>query len=1213
MEQIKPIENILSYRQFFRNIFLAIFFCFFTFENVFSQTEWECGTDANLSVISEPSRGLNCSNSGTDFMNKYRTPGYWTPNNSTPIKTILINYIICQDSSGGNAWQDTPAIRATINQMFDLVNQQYSNSQPKGYPSTCEPTVNYNPDTRIRFELNEVIFLQDNAFNALCAPGTAYVVDAYIRANYPNIKGAMNHIFTAGTCGPHLGYYSPYSGHSYVSSKMWHGSYMTHADYIRHLCHEYAHGLGSWHTYDFEDLQLSSFNFLDDVFGTCTEPSMSDSTAPCLLAIAPPPSGYVNAIKDCYFTPYTSGNPLMTGKVGDDMASAYISPKMQGRMHRVLSLYNNTWVLNGQAMHQYVKEKYSYAIPLEITSNETWDFAIKLYQDIVVKSGSTLTIQCEVKMPINGKIIVERGASLVIDGGVIDCGWDDAMWQGIEVWGNRNASQLTAGAQGKVIMKNNAIIENSIDGIVTIRKDSNGNLDWNYTGGIVQATNSEFLNCRNGATFLSYHNFHPTTENTMNNISFFKNCVFKTDAQLNDINRFPYAHVSMYDIVGLKISGCDFINTANDIANSGYRGRGILSYDTKFTVDDLCTSITLPCNTYKQNTFTDLDYGIYCSNANVFYAPYVNHAKFKGNRFDGIHLSGVYYATIQNCDFDVSSYFDYGGASGLYLDYCKYYTVQNNYFHTTESVGWVGIYVKDSKTGAHELYNNTFEGLHVGIEPLRDNSGISNFSDGLTMHCNVFTANLFDIAVTGYTNPALGKNSIASIQGLYIPASPNPLGLVRNTYSASCGSENQYFMYINEPKIVQHHANSEAYTRPTPQPSCSDNLVNVVNSGIGFNRSLHCPDLTHLNNTLLTAKIAQITGEINQLRQSYNNTIDEGNTNTLLNAIYSNMSPGSLKNLLISKSPYLSDAVLIAYLTKANTPPNGHVKEVIVANSPVTDAVKEKIDLLNLPPGIKNQINAAQTKNLSSRQFLEAQIVQLEYDKQLRVSDKIRYFLNDTLETNPLDSLIALIKQYPRSDNPCEIVSAYVTKGDYAKAQAVVDSLQAINQVDDFCAFQKILLQLNQSTEKCFKLQTDVVLKDKVEEIAADCTKDGCCNAQALLKQVFNYQYQELRMLPEENRSVLIETEQIPNVLENGLSIYPNPANDFVNIVFNDDEAESAVMEIKDVLGKTIETISLKVAESKMYDTQMLKGGVYFFTLYINNTIIENKKIVLVK
>jgi|JI9StandDraft_1071089.scaffolds.fasta_scaffold12703_2 hypothetical protein len=1207
MEQIKPIENILSYRHFFRSIFLAIFFCFFTFENALSQTIWECATPTDTNIISSPSRGQNCSNSGTDFLNKYRTPAYWIPNNATPIKTILVNYIICQDSGGGNAWEDTPAIRATINYMFELVNRQFANSQPKGYPSTCQPPINNISDTRIRFELNEIVFIQNSSYNILCSPGSANIVDTYIKANFPNLKGAINHIFTAGTCGSHLGYYDP--SYCYVSSKMYMGQYMIHPDYINHICHEYGHALGLQHTYDSEDRVISSFNFLDDIFGTCYEPYIGPI---CTATPSIPISGWVNYLPSCFFQPYTTGVPLLCGYAGDT-CSSYISPKSQGRMHRVLSLYNNSWLLNCQPMHQYVKEKYSYAIPLEITSNETWDFAIKLYQDIVVKSGSTLTIQCEVKMPINGKIIVERGATLVIDGGVIDCGWDNAMWQGIEVWGNRNASQLTAGAQGKVIMKNNAVIENSIDGIVTIRKDSSGNLDWNYTGGIVQATNSEFLNCRNGATFLSYHNFHPITGNTMNNISFFKNCVFKIDNQLKDITRIPDAGISMYDIVGLRILGCDFVNTTNDIVNSGRRGKGILSYDAKFTVDDLCTGTTFPCNTFKQNTFTDMEYGVYCSNANVFYAPYINHTKFKGNRFDGIHLSGVYYATIQNCDFDVSSYFDYGGASGLYLDYCKYYTVQNNYFHTTESVGWVGIYVKDSKTGAHELYNNTFEGLHVGIEPLRDNSGISNFSDGLTMHCNVFTSNQFDIAVTGYTNPALGKNSLAWIQGLNILTTPPGMALVRNTYSAACGSENQYFMVTNEPKVVQHHANSEAYTRPTPQPSCSDNLVNVVNSGIGFNRSLHCPDLTQLNNTLLTAKIAQTTGEINQLRQSYNNTIDGGNTNALLNAIYSNMSPGNLKNLLISKSPYLSDAVLMAYLTKTSTPPNGHIKEIVIANSPVTEAVKEKIDLLNLPPGIKNQINAAQTKNLSSRQFLEARIVQLEYDKQLRVSDKIRYFLNDTLETDPLDSLIALIKQYPRSDNPCEIVSAYVTKGDYTKAQAVVDSLQAINQVDDFCAFQKIILQLNQSTEKCFKLQTDAALKDKVEEIAGDCTKDGCCNAQALLKQVFNYQYQELRMLPEENRSVLIETEQIPNVLENGLSIYPNPANDFVNIVFNDDEAETAVMEIKDVLGKTIETIYLKVAESKMYDTQMLKGGVYFFTLYINDKVIENKKIVLVK
>ncbi len=1210
MKHKNLIEFVCFQRQTFRNFFLVAVFSFLQLV-VFSQTEWECGTPINSTVVSNPSRGQNCSNTSSDFLNKYQAAGFWAPNNSTPIKTILVNYIICQDGSGGNGWQDTPAIRASINYMLQLINRQFSSPQPKGYPSFCEPTINQITDTRIRFELNEIIFIQNSSFNVLCEYLSSDVVESYLRINYPQLKGSMNHIFTRGPALPNpdcvLGYYGVLGGNSYVSSLMWDGAYMIHPDYINHICHEYGHALGQFHIYNFEELQVSHPNFLDDVFGTCYEPNLGPI---CNYTPNAPSAGTVNYLPTCFFRQYTTGVPLMSGVAGDT-CSSYISPKVAGRMHRSLSMYNNVWLINNMPMHQYVKEKYSYAIPLEITSNETWDFAIKLYQDIVVKSGSTLTIQCEVKMPINGKIIVERGGTLVIDGGVIDCGWDDAMWQGIEVWGNRNASQLTAGAQGKVLMKNNAIIENSIDGIVTIRKDSNGNLDWNYTGGIVQATNSEFLNCRNGATFLSYHNFHPTTGNTMNNISFFKNCVFKIDAQLNDATKIPDSGISLYDIVGLRILGCDFINTTNDIVNSGRRGKGILSYDAKFTVEDLCTGITFPCNVFKQNTFTDLEYGVYCSNANVFYAPYINHAKFKGNRFDGVHLSGVYYPTIQNCDFDVSSYFDYGGAGGLYLDYCKYYTVQNNYFHTTEN-GWVGIYVKDSKTGAHELYNNTFEGLYVGIEPLHDNSGISNFADGLTMHCNVFTANQFDIAVTGYTSPTLGKNSIAWIQGL----SGTPLGasgLVRNTYSATCGSENQYFMYTNEPKVVQHHANAEAFTRPTPQPTCSDNLVNVVNSGIGFIRSEVCPDLTQLNNTLLTSKIAQSTGEINQLRQSYNSVIDGGNTNTLINAINSNLSVGNLKNLLISKSPYLSDAVLIAYLTKINTPPNGHLKEVIIANSPVTDVVKEKIDLLNLPPGIKNQINAAQTKSLSSRQFLEAQIVQLEYDKQLRVSDKIRYFLNDTLETHPIDSLIAIIKQYPRSDNPCEIVSAYVTKGDYVKAQAVVDSLQAINQVDDFCEFQKIILQLNQSTEKCFKLRTDVPLKDKVEEIAGDCTKDGCCNAQALLKQVFNYSYQELRMLPEENRSALIETELIPSMIENGLSIYPNPANDFVNIVFNDDEAEVAVMVIKDVLGKTIETISLKVAESKMYDTQILKGGVYFFTLYINDTIVENKKIVLVK
>lgn len=872
---------------------------------------------------------------------------------------------------------------------------------------------------------------------------------------------------------------------------------------------------------------------------------------------------------------------------------------------------------------------------LQINSNTIWNDAKSIEQNIHIASGATLTVKNILYIPSKGKIVVDRGGVLIIDGGKITntCG---NMWQGIEVWGDRTKSQLTAGAQGKVIMKNGAIIENAIDGIVTIKNNPSGP-DWSYTGGVVQAKDSKFINCYKGAVLLSYHNFHPVNTSTLlPNISYFRNCEFLTTGQVNAPANKPDAGIALYDIIGLNILGCDFKNTSPDAANSGIRGRGIVSYDAKFTVDDLCTSTTtIPCTSYKRSTFDGLKQGVHANNSNPLLAAKINHVIFSNNRLDCIYLAGMNYATVTNNDFNID-YNTPGSTTttcGLYLDFCKYYSVQNNNF-TQVSGGnaLVGIYVKDSKNGAHELYKNKFTNLWVGIMPLQNNAGekvvggarVLNLDDGLTMHCNEFVGNRYDIAIS---SPSVSSpSSIAYVQGELVvtgPGSIEPKALVRNIYSANCSpslTENKYYIknstYLTKPVI--HVSNQQAFTQPLPVPNslpqqmCSDLNVNVIPTTVLLSFLDDCPDNTILNNSILSAKIFQLGNEVDQQKIALTNLIDGGNTISLLNAINSNMSAGNLKNLLMSKSPYLSDAVLKAYLTKSSTPPNGHIKEVILANSPVTADVKQKVDLLNLPNGIQQQINAAQ-KGISARQAKEIHIIQLNYDKELAISDKIRYFLNDTIETNPVDSIIKVLKTYPRSENSCEIVGAYVTKGDFVKAQAVVDSLQAINQLDDFCQFQKLILQLNQTLEKCYKMQTDNVLKQQVEAAASDCTKDGCCNAQALLKQVFNYEYEELRMLPEEERSMQPYTEEETIEYTNGLSVYPNPANDLINFMFNSAEAESAIVEVRDVTGRLIESLQMKNGTTTQLNVSNYENAIYLLYLNINGNLVESKKLVIVK
>jgi hypothetical protein len=709
------------------------------FKNSFSQTPSPsgCGTDSITNTSGDPSRGVNCSSSGTDYTNKYRKPTYWVPDNNTPIKTILVNIIVCRDDLGNNGWQDTPQWRSDLDILYSRINGIYSNVQTKGYALTCEPSISNIIDTRIRFEINEVMFFNNSAWNSLCCTDAGTdAIDNYVRANYPNSRKAINHIFTASYCppGPYanaMGAYRTNGNYSYVvTNAMWDGTYyMTHWDYTAHFAHEYGHALGLSHTYDTEIRLISHYDFLDDNFGTCAEPS-----GPC---VGPSSSGNVGYLKQCFFSG-PSGNPLMCGKTlssGSTIASnTYISPKSAGRMHRALSMFNSNFGINDKPMHQYVKEQYSYYIPKEITTNETWDFAIQLYQDLTIKTGSTLTITCEVRMPKNGKIIVEPGAKLVLNGGVITCGWDDGMWQGIEVWGDRTKDQAFTN-QGYLVMQNGAIIEKAHLG-VTLSKGDEGYL---YNGGVIQATNSTFKNNRRSVEFKPYHS--PTGSADIN-LSYFNNCTFICDGPLQDVTTYtdPFGRqlgssdfVYLFDVTRVNFRGNTFINTGTFDAD--IRGRGINGQDASFNVTSLVTGTTTD-----KNEFIDLTEGI---RAFTKVSSAVKNAIILNCIFTNVYHGITGNIQFSNINTNIFNYIPTGtggsgpfgvDAWGIYMNGAKGFSISNsNVFNTTGTNNY-GVIVKNSAGFGGTVSQNTFNNLAVATQ-----TELNNPSLGIS--CNNYNTN----------------------------------------------------------------------------------------------------------------------------------------------------------------------------------------------------------------------------------------------------------------------------------------------------------------------------------------------------------------------------------------------------------------------------------------------------------------------------------------
>lgn len=216
-----------------------------------------------------------------------------------------------------------------------------------------------------------------------------------------------------------------------------------------------------------------------------------------------------------------------------------------------------------------------------VATNQIWDHNMRQYSNITVRTGATLTLKCKLLMPYNGVIKVERGAKLIIDGGEVyraNTCLPTEFWRGVAVAGNSAKAQPSASATlanddaGVVILINSGKIEGAVVGVTTQRIP--GLYEPQYWGGLVDANDFTFEDCRKGVEFMQY--------NYVNNSKFTKTRFLRTSSGSS------YAGVTIWDTDGLLFEECTFNNMVDN---------GIRSWDAVFTVN-------------KKNKFGGSDYGI---------------------------------------------------------------------------------------------------------------------------------------------------------------------------------------------------------------------------------------------------------------------------------------------------------------------------------------------------------------------------------------------------------------------------------------------------------------------------------------------------------------------------------------------------------------------------------------------------------------------------
>jgi len=181
-----------------------------------------------------------------------------------------------------------------------------------------------------------------------------------------------------------------------------------------------------------------------------------------------------------------------------DGTRAYLDNNQIGIMHRSLGRSN---------LRQFVCCDETYGVPRIVEADETWDFDQRLYQDVIVQTGATLRLTCNHLMPKDGKIIVERGARLIIDGATVTrantCEGEE-KWDGIFLRGNNakghtpsmldENAPLVSDNPAILIIKNDATIEYADRAIQTENDDLSFNDRIHLRNGLVSATDVTFRN-----------------------------------------------------------------------------------------------------------------------------------------------------------------------------------------------------------------------------------------------------------------------------------------------------------------------------------------------------------------------------------------------------------------------------------------------------------------------------------------------------------------------------------------------------------------------------------------------------------------------------------------------------------------------------------------------------------------------------------------------
>jgi len=691
---------------------------------------------------------------------------------------------------------------------------------------------------------------------------------------------------------------------------------------------------------------------------------------------------------------------------------------------------------------------------------------------------------------------------------------------------------------------------------------------------------------------------------------------FQDETILVDIPDATFNYfVRLNEVNGITFTGCNFENgkSYNPIID---RGKGIYSNNSFFMVDQYCTT---PCPFPQKSKFNDLHYGIYAIGQKAGRTFSVVNTIFNDNE------SGIYANAIDLMNVKNNKVFMKGKnpsiskpevASGIYLDKCSGYIIEENELRTTEVAQYFttyGIYVNSSGEANNTIYKNKFFDNIYGITS-HDKNRNKDGSAGLRLKCNEFANVKMDISVFK-TEPTAREMGIASSQGANGATCETPAGNLFSNLAPSTG----YYSILNDGEFVNyfHHistGNDLWYPKTIT-------LSSVNRQPTLWTYSINCcpPNSNGGGGTsIIDGETASYKGNAASTSETLHALIDEGETTDKVLEVNLASSSEALevRNSILQFSPFVSDTVLKSSINREELLNNAMIRDIMVANphSAKSESLMQEVDMRldPMPEFMKDEILEG-VFVLSAKELMEArrdmdmQFYNYGFNRLLSAS------LTDTIQVLA-DTLIALLAADGSTQSLMIQSWILMEHGDTIAALNRMETISSENTIS-----VQELAELSEQQALMQWLASNPHIDSVDFEILSNFAESSSTIVSAASSSIMIannlLEYNEPYLVPDLTKSAEISRTK-PNSVQKSnetIRVFPNPGKDYITVEYNfGDNQTSGSYEIADQSGKIVKKVNLdRNTDQVIIDTRDLKSGNYYITLLSGSNNVASTRFVI--